>query len=84
MVGGPSEEELTRWEISRLHIDHLNTLVQREIAAGSTLRATHLSERARKRAWSLFNEMIAAGARKPAGYAEPSRGLRGPSGDLPE
>jgi len=49
----------------------LNTLVQREISAGRLHRATELSERARRRAWDLFNEMVAAGASKPADYREP-------------
>jgi hypothetical protein len=64
-------EQLTRWADSCLHINHLNTLVQREIAANSPARATDLSERARKRAWQMLNEMFAAGAVKPVGYCEP-------------
>jgi hypothetical protein len=64
-----SHETLTRWAESCLRINHLNTLVQRE--AGLTARADDLSERARRRAWDLFNEMIAVGATKPAGYIEP-------------
>jgi hypothetical protein len=66
-----SKEQLTRWADSCLHINHLNTLVQREIATHSLERAVDLSERARKRAWELLNEMFAAGAVKPEGYAEP-------------
>ena len=64
-----SHDTLTRWAESCLRINHLNTLVQRE--AGLTLRAADLSERARRRAWELFNEMVAAGASKPEGYREP-------------
>jgi hypothetical protein len=64
-------EQLTRWADSCLHINHLNTLVQREIAANSLERAMDLSERARKRAWQMLNEMFAAGAAKPPGYCEP-------------
>jgi hypothetical protein len=63
-------EQLTRWADSCLHINHLNTLVQREIAANST-RASELSERARRRAWQMLNELFAAGAKKPDGYCEP-------------
>jgi hypothetical protein len=66
-----TSEQLTTWADSLLHVNHLNTLVQREIAAKSFDRAAELSERARKRAWAMFNEMLAAGAQKPAGYAEP-------------
>ena len=62
---------LTKWAESCLRINHLNTLVQREIVGGNAQRATHLSERARRRAWDLFNEMIAAGASKPQPYIEP-------------
>ena len=67
-----SNEQLTQWAESCLHANHLNTLVQREITAGNLERARELSERARNRAWMLFKEMVAAGDRKPEGFAEPS------------
>ena len=67
-----SDDQLTQWAESLLHASHLNTLVQREIAAGKLERASELSERARKRASTLFNEMIAAGGKKPDGFAEPT------------
>ena len=66
-----SVAQLTRWAGECLSINHLNTLVQREIATNSTTRATELSERARKRACVMLNEMFAAGAIKPEGYCEP-------------
>ena len=64
-----SDETLTRWAESCLRINHLNTLVQRE--SGLTARAADLSERARRRACDLFDQMVAAGASKPEGYCEP-------------
>ena len=66
--------QLTAWAESCLSVNHLNTLVQREIEAKSYARAAELSERARKRAWVLFNEMLACGAVKPPGYTEPGTG----------
>jgi len=63
--------ELTKWAETCLRTNRLNTLVQREISAGSPERATSLSERARQAAWTLFNEMSAAGAKKPDGSREP-------------
>jgi hypothetical protein len=66
-----TQEQLTRWAESCLRVNHLNTLVQREIKAGSAERAIDLAQRARRRAWDLFNEMLAAGASKPADYTEP-------------
>jgi hypothetical protein len=69
--GEITNEQLTRWAESCLRVNHLNTLVQREIRGGSTERAIELSERARHRAWDLFKEMLAAGANKPEGYREP-------------
>ena len=54
-----------------IRINHLNTLVQREIAAGHQERARDLSERARVRAWTMFNELVRLGAKKPEGYCEP-------------
>src|ERR1700676_5197770 len=69
-----TREQLTLWAESLLHINHLNTLVQREIAANSLTRAANLSERALKRAWTMLNEMFASGAAKPEGYCEPGTG----------
>jgi hypothetical protein len=66
-----SVEQATAWAENCLRINHLNTLVQREIAGGKHERATDLSERARIRAWKMFNEMIALGAKKPENYCEP-------------
>ena len=62
----------TAWAESCLRMNHLNTLVQRELETGDTSRASALSERARKRAWELFNELVARGASKPEGYCEPA------------
>jgi len=66
-----SHDVLTRWADNCHRINHRNTLVQREAENGSRARAAELSERARRRAWELFNEMVAAGASKPDGYREP-------------
>lgn len=66
-----THEQLTRWAESCLRINHLNTLVQRELKGEAKARAVVLSERARRRASELFTEMIAAGASKPEGYREP-------------
>ncbi len=68
------EEQLTAWAHACLRINHLNTLLQREMPNGSMERASDLSERARAAAWTMFNEMIAAGASKPANYCEPGTG----------
>jgi hypothetical protein len=70
-------EQLTHWADECLAINHLNTLVQREIKANALTRASELSERARKRAWTMLNEMFAAGAVKPEGYCEPSASPKG-------
>ena len=64
-------QQLTEWADTCLRVNHLNTLVQRELEASSPKRAAELSERARVAAWDLFNAMLAAGAEKPVGYAEP-------------
>jgi hypothetical protein len=63
--------QLTKWAESLIHMNHHGTLVQREIAAGNTERASHLAERARKRAWRMLNELFEYGAEKPDGYCEP-------------
>lgn len=66
-----SRAQLTDWAESLIHMNHHGTLVQREIAAGNLERASHLSERARKRAWKMLNELFEYGAAKPEGYCEP-------------
>jgi hypothetical protein len=65
------EEQLTRWAHELLSINHYHTLIQRELDGPHWSRARELSERARRHAWETLNELFAAGARKPDGYAEP-------------
>ena len=67
-----TKAQLSAWAESLLHMNHHGTLVQREIQAGNAARASHLAERARKRAWKMFNELLAHGADKPEGYQEPT------------
>jgi hypothetical protein len=80
------KELLTRWAESCLHMNHLGTLLKWEIqqkgssGGGSRThpeaeraRAIDLAERARRRAWTLFNELLAHGATKPEGYQEPAQ-----------
>ncbi|MET3119920.1 hypothetical protein AAKU64_004168 [Undibacterium sp. GrIS 1.8] len=66
-----SKTQLTAWTESLIHMNHHGTLVQREIEAGNLERASHLAERARKRAWRMLNELFEHGAEKPEGYCEP-------------
>jgi hypothetical protein len=69
-----SRELLTAWAETSLRMNHLGTLIKWEITANSTgdlSRAFTLTERARRRAWELFNDLVAHGARKPANYVEP-------------
>ena len=63
--------QLTAWAESLIHMNHHGTLIQRELEAGNSERASQLSERARKRAWVMLNELFAYGAEKPEGYCEP-------------
>jgi len=71
MDSGPAivvpEATLTRWADTCLHMNHLGTLVKREIQAGNYARAQDLSERARRRAWDLLNEE----RRSPMGMHSP-------------
>ena len=64
-------EQLAHWANECVSINHLHTLLQRELSGGSLERANDLSERARKRAWRMLNEMFEAGVPKPEGYCEP-------------
>ena len=67
-----SKSQLTEWAESLLHMNHHGTLIQREIDINNLERAVHLSERARKRAWKMLNEMFELGAEKTEGYCEPN------------
>jgi hypothetical protein len=66
-----SKAQLTAWAESLLHMNHHGTLVQREIKAEKFERALDLTERARKRAWKMLNELFEYGAEKPEDYREP-------------
>lgn len=66
-----SKAQLTAWAESLIHMNHHGTLVQREIEVGNLERASHLTERARKQAWKMLNELFELGAEKPEGYCEP-------------
>jgi hypothetical protein len=68
-----SKAQLTAWAESLIHMNHHGTLVQREIEAGNSTRASDLTERARKRAWEMLNELFQYGAEKPEGYSEPGK-----------
>lgn len=65
------KQKLCEWVDSLISMNHLGTLVQREIDAGNFERSSQLSERARKRAWKMLNELFEYGAEKPEGYCEP-------------
>jgi hypothetical protein len=55
-------------------MNHLGTLLGRELAPTEEhARAIDLAERARRRAWELFNELVERGAKKPDGYCEPAQ-----------
>jgi hypothetical protein len=61
-----SRELLTQWAETCLRMNHLGTLIEREmVGKNGCERALDLTERARRRAWNLFNELVEQGARKP-------------------
>lgn len=62
---------LTRWADSCLHMNHLGTLIQRELTPNSqNERAIDLTERARQRAWTIFTEIRETGAPMPDWYVK--------------
>jgi hypothetical protein len=66
-----SKRTLTEWAESLLRMNHLGTLVQRELNEGNFEKVSDFAERSRKRAWRLFNDLVEKGADKPEGYCEP-------------
>lgn len=74
-----SKTQLTAWAESLIHMNHHGTLVQRAIKTGDMERVADLSERARKRAWKMLNELFESGAEKPQGYREPDTNTKGES-----
>jgi hypothetical protein len=70
------KEVLTRWAEECLHMNHLGTLLGRELKGRARsdqelARAVDLAERARVCAWRVLNELFDHGADKPEGYCEP-------------
>jgi len=66
-----TEELLTRWAESCLHMGHLGTLIQRELQPNEkNARALDLARRASERAFALFSELLENGAQKPDGFKE--------------
>lgn len=62
---------LMRWADSCLHMNHLGTLIQRELTPNSqNARAIELAERARRRAGTLFAELRDTGAPMPDWYVQ--------------
>lgn len=62
---------LTRWADSCLHMNHLGTLIQRELTPNlRNERAIDLTERARQRAWAIFTEIRETGAPMPDWYVQ--------------
>lgn len=69
-----SQELLTGWARSCLHMQHLGTLIRRELPpTEKNTRALDLADRIERRAWKLFNELLEHGAKKPDGYQEPEQ-----------
>ena len=59
-----SEELLTEWALSCVHIDHLGTLIQTELQShGEHARAVDLAERVARSALALCKELRQHGAR---------------------
>jgi hypothetical protein len=59
-----SEELLTEWSLSCVHINHLGTLLQKELRHdGEHANAIDLAERLGQRAWALHKELRQHGAR---------------------
>ena len=67
-----SVEQASAWAENCIRMNHLQTLLQRELEGKKEERVMDLSERARVRVWKMFNELIAVGAQKPEGYCEPN------------
>jgi len=69
-----SQELLTGWARSCLHMQNLGTLIRRELPpTEKSTRALDLADRIEQRAWTLFNELLEHGAKKPDGYQEPEQ-----------
>ena len=55
-------------------MQNLGTLIRRELPpTEKSTRALDLADRIEQRAWTLFNELLEHGAKKPDGYQEPEQ-----------
>ena len=69
-----SEELLTRWSLSCVHINHLGTLLQRELQRnGEYARLIDLAERIARTAWDLSCDLRQHGARNSNALIETPR-----------
>jgi hypothetical protein len=72
-----SEELLTEWAMSCTLINHLGTLIQRELTPGGEhVRAIDLAERAERSAWTLRAELRQHGARNSNARIEKPQCIR--------
>jgi hypothetical protein len=66
-----TDEQLRAWAEDCLHLNGHGTVIQRALETGDINRARDLAGRAERRAWRMYCEMVAAGAKMPEGYRKP-------------
>lgn len=67
-----TDEQLRTWAEDCLHVNGHGTEIQRALETGDINRARELARRAESRAWRMYCEMVAAGAKMPEEFRKPT------------
>jgi hypothetical protein len=66
-----TDEQLLSWARDCLHLNGHCTVINRALEMGDVYRARDLAGRAERRAWRMYCEMVAAGAKIPGDWRQP-------------
>jgi hypothetical protein len=65
-----TDEQLREWAEDCLHLNGQGTEIQRALKAGDINRARDIASRTERRAWRMYCEMVASGAKMPEGFRQ--------------
>jgi len=66
-----TDEQLLAWAEDCLHLNGHGTVILRALETGDIDRVRDLAGRAERRAWRMYCEMVAAGAKIPEDWRQP-------------
>jgi len=66
-----TDEQLRAWAEDCLHLNHHGTIIISALETGDIDRARDIAGRTQRRAWQMYCEMVAAGAKMPEDFRKP-------------